>query len=62
MLYLTCAMISKEDLAHYGVARAKVGYLWIVVQELLTKTFTRQIVHFNIISSKRALNLEKSIS
>ena len=32
MLYLTCTMISSVDLADYGVSRAKIGYLWIVVQ------------------------------
>ena len=32
MLYLTCTTITSVDLAHYGVSRAKEGYLWIVVQ------------------------------
>ena len=34
-LYLTftCTMISSVDLAHYGVSRVKIWYLWIVVQE-----------------------------
>ena len=32
MLYLTCTTITSVDLAHYGVFRAKIGCLWIVVQ------------------------------
>ena len=32
MLYFTCTTITSVDLAHYGVSRVKIGYLWIVVQ------------------------------
>ena len=32
MLYLTCTIISRVDLAHYGVSRAKDWDLWIVLQ------------------------------
>ena len=32
MLYRTCTIISSIDLAHYGVFRAKIRYMWIVVQ------------------------------
>ena len=35
MLYLTCTMISSIDLAHYTVSRAKIGFLWIVIQYVL---------------------------
>ena len=34
MLYLTCTMISSIGLAHYRVSRAKIGYMWIVVQDI----------------------------
>ena len=34
MLYLTCTTITSVDLAHYGVSRAKIGYLWIVVPSM----------------------------
>ena len=32
MLYLTYTMISRVDLAHYGVSRAKDWILWIMEQ------------------------------
>ena len=41
MLYHSCTMISSVDLALYGVFRAKIGYLWIMVLNKFTVPYAR---------------------